>query len=228
MSNTRVSKRSRARGIEKLSSICNALLANMSGNWFTDPGDEAAFNLLVEKAAEIRKEQYQADESDRMEKLVFVYRFNQPAMLSPCMFIDPCESCKPHGLCRSNPAIACKKCRRGIAPSCPKAQAAPPAFTVMRSKALQMVKLGLAHPVNDGRALRLTFSKVATLRGASLNINESLLIAYADGRAWATSIFDSIGSGWTANQSAAPETGAFCNWPRPMQWSNRENAVVPA
>ena len=232
MDTTATSKRSRAAGIEKLSSICNYFISvyvTDAGEWSAEwPSVEPAFNQLFELSRQLSQEQEKAAEFERREKLIPVYCFNQPTMVSPCMLGDPCETCAPHALCRKEPRIACKACRKGRMPVCPKAKPAPPAFMVTRTKAISMIRLELASMVDMGRCLRLTFSKVATLRGASMAINEHFLMAYADGKKWAVAVMESAGSGWLTQRAATPGQGAFCNWPRRVKWDPETQQIGPA
>lgn len=60
--------------------------------------------------------------------------------------------------------------------------------------ALALVQDGLAIFAHEGKAIQLTFSKLAQLRDRSLKIDEAMLIAYASGKRQARAVID---YGWT-------------------------------
>lgn len=128
-------------------------------------------------------------------KQIPVYRMHQSTLHSPCLLGDPCAVCRAHSACRS--VKPCRDCRRGRTPECERARPAIPAFTVKFNQALALVRQGLADFINRQTALRLTFSKVAHLRGQSLRIDERFLMAYVQGDKRARVIIDDAAVGWS-------------------------------
>jgi hypothetical protein len=211
-----VSDRDQRRGIDRLSDVCNFLLQTYTrGPSWIDVDSERAFKLLCELAIGIQQ-----------DRLVPVYRRHQPTMFSRCSLagvlgVTACETCAPHRECEK-PGKACRECFRGRRPRCPLAEPAPPAFTITKTKAVRMVRLGLAEFVNSQRALRLTFSRAMELRGGSVNIDENFLIAYATGKRFAVAVIEDAAAGWKNSATARAFTTrwpvtygeACCAWPR--------------
>jgi len=108
---------------------------------------------------------------------VGVYRKHQSGWTSPCQLADPCDVCKAHQAGKKRNTL------------CPKARPNEPAFRVPVKTAITLVTDGLAEFINRGRAIRLTFSRLAHLRDRSLKIDEAFLIAYAAGEKWAHNLF---------------------------------------
>src|SRR5215472_7025384 len=129
---------------------------------------------------------------------VGVYRKHQSGWTSPCQLADPCEVCRAHQAGKKRNTL------------CPKARPNEPAFRVPVKTAITLVADGLAEFVNRGRAIRLTFSRLAHLRDRSLKIDEAFLIAYASGEKWARNLFAPAWDGkaqaetvvWSAAQMA--------------------------
>jgi hypothetical protein len=224
MNNISVSDRDQRRGIDALSSACNHLLATYTrGPSWIDPDAEAGFWKLLEIAKGLQ-----------LERLVPVYRRHQPTTWSKCLFGEPCAVCAPHKDCKVDKRLErdrgltdvrfydlrCKLCRRGNRPECPLVEPAPPAFTVTKVKAIKLVRLGFAEFVNGKRALRLTFSNLAGLRGGSVNIDEAFLMNYAQGKKFAVEVIDGQ-DGWRKSATARVFTTkwpviygeACCAWP---------------
>jgi hypothetical protein len=209
MMNTSVSDRTQRNAVERLSDACNHLIATYTrGPSWLYPQDEAAFELLFNLAKSIER-----------ERLIPVYRHHQPTMWSKCLLANPCETCAPHRECKPG-GMRCRQCVRGKRPECPLAEPAPPAFTVTKTAAIKLVRLGLAEFVNSCKALRLTFSRAMELRGSSCTVDEGTLLAYALGQPWARAVID---RGWQGSSKAKDFLGmpwpvtygeACCAWPR--------------
>lgn len=222
----RVSERGRDRGIERLSDACNHLLLNYTrGPTWTDTAHEDAFGILFELAKKIECEQSDWLKARERERLVPVYRQHQPTMWSKCLLGNPCEVCMPHWDCKMGQR--CRICLKGKRPECPLAQAATPAFTVTKSAAIKMVQAGLAKFVNRQVALQLTFSTITELRGGSVQIDESFLLAYAVGKRWAVEVIEGK-NGWEESSTARTFTTkwpviygeACCAWPQIAKAAN--------
>ena len=112
-------------------------------------------------------------------KQIPVYRKHQPTLKSPCLLGNPCSVCKEHVRCLTGDP--CRGCRRGKFANCELSTPTEPAFTVTRSRALVLIRHGLADFIMRQTALRLTFSNFAHLRDYSLRIDEQFLINYASG-----------------------------------------------
>jgi len=129
---------------------------------------------------------------------VAVYRQHQSGWTSPCQLAEPCQVCKAHQAGKKRNTL------------CPRAKLSEPAFRVPVKTAITLVTDGLAEFVNRGKAIRLTFSRLAHLRDRSLKIDESFLNAYASGQKWARNLFDAAWDGkavaetttWTPAQMA--------------------------
>jgi hypothetical protein len=117
------------------------------------------------------------------------------------------------------------------------AEPAPPAFTVTKIKAIRLVRLGFAEFVNAKKALRLTFSNLAGLRGGSVNIDENFLMNYASGKKFAVEVIEGA-DGWRKSATARVFTTrwpviygeACCAWPpslRAVSPSNGRGLSVP-
>lgn len=142
------------------------------------------YGFRAQQAIDILSQAHERLKASGMDQMVAVYRMHQPSMFSPCMLGSPCSVCAAHAAChiasgRGEPGRQCPDCRRGKAP-CQRATPAEPAFHLSFTHALVFVRHGLATFINNNKALRLTFSKIAQLRDRSLKIDENALIAYAD------------------------------------------------
>lgn len=142
-------------------------------------------------------------------KMIGVYRQHQPTMFSPCMLaplngFTLCPVCSEHAPTSDGRPCKCQECRRGKV-LCSRAHPAEPAFEVPYKVALTMINHGLAGFINDYKAIRLTFSKIAQLRDQSLKITEQVLIAYAD-----DSLFES--SNWERGKRSVRARAAVDLW----------------
>jgi hypothetical protein len=229
--NISVSTRDQRRGIERLSDACNELLLNYTrGPAWISVAHEEAFAILFELAKKLECEKTELLKAHERERLVPVYRQHQPTQWSKCLLADPCEVCAPHRECKPG-GTRCRVCVKGKRPDCPKIQSATPAFTVTKSAAVKMVRMGLAKFVNRQVALQLTFSQITELRGGSVRIDEGFLVAYAMGKAWAVEVIEGK-NGWEESSTGSQFTtrwpitygDAVCAWPqiaRVMQPSSR-------
>jgi hypothetical protein len=171
------------------------LRARLNGIAEQDRPDLEACGELCREMEKLEKEIEQLQAA----MMVGVYRKHQSGWTSPCRLGDPCEICRAH--------------QTGKKPNtlCAKAKPNEPAFRVPIKTAITLVTDGLAEFVNRGRAIRLTFSKLAHLRDRSLKIDEAFLIAYAAGEKWARTLFAAAWDGkaqaetvrWSPAQMAA-------------------------
>jgi hypothetical protein len=142
------------------------------------------YGFRAQQAIDVLSQAHARLKADKMDQMVAVYRMHQQSMFSPCILGSPCSVCAAHAEChsachRGEPGRQCQDCRRGRV-LCPRAAPAEPAFYISFTRALVFVRHGLATFINNNKALRLTFSKIAQLRDRSLKIDENALIAYAD------------------------------------------------
>lgn len=142
------------------------------------------YGFRAQEAIDVLSHAHERLKASKMDQMVAVYRMHQASMFSPCMLGSPCSVCAAHSAChdasnRGEPGRQCPDCRRGRV-LCLRATAAEPAFHLSFTRALVFVRHGLAMFINDNKALRLTFSKIAQLRDRSLKVDENALIAYAD------------------------------------------------
>ena len=171
------------------------LRARLNGLAQQDRPDLEACGELCREIEKLDKEIEQLQAA----MMVGVYRKHQSGWTSPCQLADPCEICRAHQAGKKRNTL------------CPKARPNEPAFRVPIKTAITLVADGLAEFVNRGRAIRLTFSRLAHLRDRSLKIDEAFLIAYAAGEKWARNLFAAAWDGkaqgetviWSAAQMAA-------------------------
>lgn len=131
--------------------------------------DHPELKLLQDRMHEVEAAAIKSD------RLVAVYRKDQPRWQSPCQLGTPCLTCRTHAPCLAG--TLCRGCRRGKAFQCERATPASPAFWLSFKDALLLKQDGLADLRDGNTTLQLNFSRLAHLRDASCKIDRHFLEA---------------------------------------------------